>query len=307
MKKDFYQKTGLAIEQIANEVYQLKKGERIPSISDFQQQFNLSRGTVQNALNFLRSEKAIVIQSKGHMGTYIEAIDYTILQKYITSNQISGTMPLPYSKTYEGLATGLALAFLGEETKLNIAYIRGSEERIHMIERGIFDFAVVSRFAAEDMIKADKEIEIVLSFGKHSYLSRHVLLYQSDMDLELRDGLRVGVDYNSFDHVFLTNKIMRNYDAEYFDLPGSQLVHSIREGQIDVAIWNYDEVADKNFEDIRFTELPKENQYPEIGEAVIVCHKDNTLVSSILKRKLDVKNIQSIQQQVKDNELIPRY
>jgi len=307
MGKKFYQKTGMAIEQIANEVYQLKKGERVPSISDFQQRFSLSRGTVQNALNFLKKEQGIKLKSKGHMGTYIEEIDYSILQKYIISDQISGTMPLPYSKTYEGLATGLVLSFLGEEIKLNIAYIRGSEERIHMIERGIFDFAVVSRFAAEDMIKAGKEIEIVISFKEHSYLSRHVLLFQSGIDSELRDGLRVGIDYDSFDHTFLTNQIMKNYDIEFIDLPGSQLVHSIREAQIDVAVWNYDEIIDKNFEDIHFAELPQENQYPEIGEAVIVCHKNNRLVSSILKRKLNIKKIQSIQQQVKDKELIPRY
>src|SRR5699024_903760 len=255
MGKKFYQKTGMAIEQIANEVYQLKKGERVPSISDFQQRFFLSRGTVQNALNFLKKEQGIKLKSKGHMGTYIEEIDYSILQKYIISNQISGTMPLPYSKTYEGLATGLVLSFLEEEIKLNIAYIRGSEERIHMIERSIFDFAVVSRFAAEDMVKAGKEIEIVISFKEHSYLSRHVLLFQSGIDSELRDGLRVGIDYDSFDHTFLTNQIMKNYDIEFIDLPGSQLVHSIREAQIDVAVWNYDEIIDKNFEDIHFAEL----------------------------------------------------
>ncbi len=78
MKKNFYQKTGMAIEYIANELYILKKGDRMPSISDFQKQFSISRGTVQNALSFLKDEEAIVTKSRGHMGTHIEEIDYTI-------------------------------------------------------------------------------------------------------------------------------------------------------------------------------------------------------------------------------------
>lgn len=307
MRKDFYQKTGMAIEHIANELYLLQKGERMPSISDFQKQFSLSRGTVQNALNFLKEKQAIQTQSKGHMGTFIEEIDHSILQRYITSNQISGTMPLPYSKTYEGLATGLYLSFLEEEIKLNIAYIRGSEERINTIEKGYFNFAVISRFAAEEMIKAGKEIEVVLSFGEHSYLSRHVLLFRPGIDLEIKDGLRVGIDYGSLDHVYLTKEVMKDYDINYIDLPGSQLIHSIKDGKIDLAIWNYDELLDKNYDEVRFTELPEEHQYSEIGEAVIVCHKNDTLVPSILKRTLDVREIQNIQQKVKSNELIPRY
>lgn len=307
MNKDFYQKTGMAIEKIANELYVLKKGDRVPSISDFQKQFSISRGTVQNALNFLKDEGAMITKSRGHMGTHIEEIDYTVLQKYVTTNQLAGTMPLPYSKLYEGLATGLYLAFLEEEAKLNIAYIRGSEERIYMIENHLLDFAVLSRFAAEDMITKGKEIEIVLSFGPHSYLSRHVLLFRPGLDLSLKDGLRVGIDNDSLDHAFLTNQVVKDYDVELVELPGSQLIHLLRNYRIDVAVWNYDEVLDKNIEDIQFMELPAEHQYDQIGEAVIVCHQQNTLISSILKRILSVKEVRSIQEEVKNNKLIPRY
>lgn len=307
MNKHFYQKKGMAIEHIANELYLLKKGDRMPSISDFQKQFSISRGTVQNALNFLKSEEAIVTKSRGHMGTHIEEIDHSVLQKYVTSNQIAGTMPLPYSKLYEGLATGLYLAFLEEEAKLNIAYIRGSEERIHTIENDLFDFAILSRFAAEDMIEKGKEIEIVLSFGPHSYLSRHVLLFRPGLDLTLKDGLRVGIDNDSLDHAFLTTQVVKDYEVDFVDLPGSQMIHLLRDNRIDIAVWNYDEVLDKNIQDIQFMELPAEHQYEEIGEAVIVCHKQNTLISSILKRILSVKEVRRIQEEVKNNTLIPRY
>lgn len=307
MNKHFYQKTGLAIEKIANELYLLKKGERMPSISDLQKQFSISRGTVQNALNFLKKEGAITTKSKGHLGTFIEEMDYSILQKYISSNHISGTMPLPYSKLYEGLATGLYLSFLEEETKLNIAYIRGSEERILAIENKLLDFAVLSRFAAEDMIDAGKAIEIVLSFGPQSYLSRHVLLFRPGIELVLKDGLRVGIDTDSLDHTFLTNQVVEDYAVELLDLPGSQMIHLLQENYIDMAVWNYDEVLDKNIEDVHYKELPLEHQHPEIGEAVIVCRKENTLISSILKRVLNVKNIRQIQDDVQKNKRIPRY
>lgn len=307
MNKNFYQKTGMAIEYIANELYILKKGDRMPSISDFQKQFSISRGTVQNALSFLKDEEAIVTKSRGHMGTHIEEIDYTILQKYVALNQITGTMPLPYSKLYEGLATGLYLSFLKEETKLNIAYIRGSDERVHTLENDLFDFTVISRFAAEEMIEKGKEIDIVLSFGPRSYLSRHVLIFRPGIKLILKDDLRVGIDTASLDHAFLTNQVFQDYDVDFIELPGNQMIHLLRDDQIDVAIWNHDELIDKNIQDMRFNELPASHQYDEIGEAVVVCRKHNRLISTILNRILSVKEIRRIQEEVKQNILIPRY
>lgn len=307
MNKHFYQKKGLAIEQIANELYQLKTGDRMPSISDFQTQFSLARGTVQNALTFLKEEQTIETESKGHLGTFLKKINHALLQPYISSSQLSATMPLPYSRLYEGFATGLYTSFRDTNIKLNLAYIRGSEERIRAVEEGIFDFAVVSRFAAQHEIDKGRPIKMIMQFGEQTYLSRHVLLYRQGVEQVMKDGLRVGIDTDSLDHKLLTNELTEGFDVEKVDLPSNQLIYGLRESQIDTGVWNYDEIIDKRLEDVHFVELPVKNHHREMSEAIIICRKENKLVSSTIKRTLDVKQIREIQSQVKNGQMTPRY
>lgn len=307
MSKSFYQKTGVAIENIANELYQLQAGDRVPNISEFQERLSLSRGTVQNAFNFLKEEGAIETESKGHLGTYLKKIEYPVLQQYITSSQLSGTMPLPYSRLYEGFATGLYLSFREKEIKLNLAYVRGSEERIKAVEQGMFDFAVVSRFAAEHEIENERNIKIIMSFGEFSYLSKHILVFRPGIDTKMKDGLRIGIDYDSLDHVLLTKEITEGYETKKVELPSNQLVYALRENQVDAGVWNYDEIIDKRYEDVTFMEIPLKNHHRAMSEAVVICQKENTLVPSTFKRIVEVAQIREIQKQVKEGQITPRY
>lgn len=307
MSKSFYQKTGVAIENIANELYQLQVGDRIANVSEFQERLTVSRGTVQNALNFLKEEGAIETESKGHMGTFIKKIDYKVLQNYITSSQLSATMPLPYSRLYEGFATGLYLAFRDKDIKLNVAYIRGSEERIRAVEQGMFDFAVVSRFAAEHEIKQNRAIKMILSFGEFSYLSRHILVFRPDIEPVMKDGLRIGIDRDSLDHVLLTEETTAGFNVEKIELPSNQLIYALRESQADAGVWNYDEIEDKRYEDVQISEIPLQDHHRAMTEAVIICQKDSTLIPSTLKRTIDVQQIREIQRQVKEGKMTPRY
>lgn len=307
MSKSFYQKTGVAIENIANELYQLQVGDRIANVSEFQERLTISRGTVQNALNFLKEEGAIETESKGHMGTFIKKIDYKVLQNYITSSQLSATMPLPYSRLYEGFATGLYLAFRDKDIKLNVAYIRGSEERIRAVEQGMFDFAVVSRFAAEHEIKQNRAIKMILSFGEFSYLSRHILVFRPDIEPVMKDGLRIGIDRDSLDHVLLTEETTAGFNVEKIELPSNQLIYALRESQADAGVWNYDEIEDKRYEDVQISEIPLQDHHRAMTEAVIICQKDSTLIPSTLKRTIDVQQIREIQRQVKEGKMTPRY
>lgn len=134
-KDDLYQKRGVVIRAIAAELLTLNIHDRMPIISDFQKEYSISRGTVQNAIAFLKENQAIQTESRGHLGTYITDINYAILQDYAFANQLSATMPLPYSKLYEGLATGLYLTFKSYNIKLNMAYIRGSEDQFRLLNK----------------------------------------------------------------------------------------------------------------------------------------------------------------------------
>jgi hypothetical protein len=307
MPKKFYQKTGVAIEKIASELFLLKKGERISNVTEFQEKYGFARGTVQNALNYLKEEEAIETISKGHLGTYLTEIDYPKLRLFADVDQLKGTMPLPYSKLYEGLATGLYLLFQEQNIKLSMAYIRGSEERVRAVELGHYDFAGTSRFAAEKMIEEDRKIKIIKSFGDYSYLSRHVLLFSEDSFTEIEDGMRVGIDSDSLDHVTLTKEIVKDKDVEFVEIPSNQLIFGLREGQIDAGIWNYDEIVDKQISDLTFVEIKAEDYRKSMSEAVLVCHQEDKITQTLCQNYIEVQQVKKIQEKIKTGEMTPRY
>lgn len=307
MAKLFYQKTGIATEQIASELFLLEEGDRIPNVSEFQEMYGLARGTVQNALNFLKEENAIATISKGHLGTFLTHIDYRKLQHFANADQLKGTMPLPYSKLYEGLATGIYLLFREQDIKLSMAYIRGSEERIQAVEQSVYDFAVTSRFAAEKVMASSKNIIIVKSFGKNSYLSKHVLLLAADYPDGIIDGMRVGVDRDSLDHLVLTEAMVQDKQVQLVDMPANQLIYALREGQIDAGVWNYDEIVDKQIGDLNYSWIKEEGYHQAMGEAVLICRSDNKVTHSICEKYLSTEKIREIQESIKAGTMTPRY
>ena len=52
MDQNLYQKIGVTIGQLAQDFLTRNVGDRIPSVSEYQEKFNVSRGTIQNALAY---------------------------------------------------------------------------------------------------------------------------------------------------------------------------------------------------------------------------------------------------------------
>lgn len=301
----FLTKKGVVINNLASDLLKLEKGDKMPNISDMQKYYSASRGTIQNAITYLKNENAIVTKNRGHLGTYIESIDYKILQLYALSDSILGTMTLPYSKLYEGLATGIYDEFNRNKINLNLAYIRGSEERIKSIILKTYRFAVVSEFAAKYAINQGAPINISVDFGENTYLSNHVLLFSDFNKEKIEDGMRVGIDHCSIDQKTLTLENVRNKDVELIDVPGYQLVNSLKNNKIDVGIWNFDEIKDKNYKHVKYAQL--EVSFKEMKNSVIICHKEDTSIQAFFQKSFNIFNVLETQSLVKKGILIPQY
>lgn len=307
MKTSFLKKKGIAVKKIAGEIYLLNKNDRLPTMQILQEKHHISRGTVQNALAYLKKEGAIQTKSQGHLGTFIKAIDHKKLRKYADADRLVGTMPLPYSKLYEGLATGLYMIFNQQEIKLNLAFIRGAKSRMESVEKKTYDFAVVSRFAAEKEIEKGANISIVLAFGENTYLSKHVLILSDESQTEITDGMRVGIDEDSLDHYHLTKDLTKEKEVQLIDYPANQLIHGIRENNLDAGIWNYDEIIEKGYSDLKVVDIETTDYHSKIREAVIVCEKDNLVIQSIIKNNISIKAMKEYQTKVKSGQIVPRF
>lgn len=306
METVLYQKIGVVIGRLAQELLTKDVGERILPISEYQEKFQVSRGTIQNALNYLKESNAIKLKSRGHMGTFIEYVDYIKLQKHCLKKEILGIMPLPYSQSYEGMAT----AFYEElkDFDFNMAYIRSAEARIRLVLSGVYDFAVCSQYAAEQAIKDGSEIRIVNNFGPGSYLSAHVLILRNPASMEIEDGMRVAYDPTSFDQKEITESLVKGKkNIKFVEMRSHQTVGAIQAGDIDAGVWNYDEILESGNTDIHYVTIHNNSYGQKFSSAVLVASDKAASFTEFLQKFIDRERIIKIQNEVKTGGRKPNF
>lgn len=300
------QKLGIAITSLAVEFLPLNKGDRIKTVADLAERYYTARGTIQSAIKFLKEENAVILESRGHLGTYIKEIDYIKLLDLTGIKSLVGVMPLPYSKRYEGLATGLYKCLNDSGVNTNLAFMRGSNHRLKALEDGRYDFAVTSRLTADYYLENNKNIEIVKVFGDFSYVNEHIIVVAKDFNGEFTNGTRVGIDTSSIDQFMLTKTYFKDLDVQYVTLNYSQFITAIKENEIDVAIWNLDDIQDRQ-DDIKFLPLKRESNNIKDTEAVIIASKENSIVKVLFSRVLNVENVKKYQRLVMEKKIMPQY
>ncbi len=192
-----YTKNGRVAQQIAVQLLRLKKGEQLPRIDDFVRVFNAARGTIQGGLRLLEEMSAVRLESRGHLGTFLVDKDQSLLWKIADRGALVAAMPLPYSRRYEGLATGFVQIF--EEMKLpfTIAYMRGADSRIEALRSRRIDFAIVSRWAAEKACRQYNDLSLQQFLGEKTYVEHHGVLFADRNKKQIEPGMRVGIDPSS--------------------------------------------------------------------------------------------------------------
>lgn len=304
-KEILFSKNGIAMYTLAREFLKYNVGDKIPTVSELSENFKLARGTVQNAVKLLQHSDAIRIESKGHVGSYLVKKNMGILLEFAGISSIVGVMPLPYSKRYEGLASGLLVTM---ENHYNIpasmAFMRGSKNRISMLLSNRYDFAIISKTAADEMIEKHDNIIIVMSFGEYSYLSEHVIIFKNDKLTEIQDGMRIGVDSSSLDQKYLTEKVCAGKKVEYVSVDYSRILERVMRGDIDAAIWNKDEINDK-YVKINYKEIKEFGT--TANEAVMVVSKEESELVPLLRNIVDPATVVNIQKLVLEGKITPSY
>lgn len=298
-------KSGKAISFVAGELLRLSPGDRVPALAQLEAAGGFSRGTLQNAMNNLEKIGAVAMERHGHMGTVLTAKDTQLLLRCSGVNFLSGTMPLPYTKSYEGLATGL-FNTLSERARVpvDIAYMRGSEKRIQAVINGRYDFAVTSLLAANQAIAGGMGIELLRDFGPESYLRGQALIFWDPKATQITAGMRVGVDDASLDQKELTRSLVGDLPVEVVHINYSQLITHLQRGEIDAAVWNMDNILE-HYPDMNYRRL----ELPGNAEntAVLVVSNQRPTIRAVLDEYLDVAAILEQRRQVLSCERYPNY
>ncbi len=300
-KNNLMRKDGQALINLSKYFLNFEIMEKIDTISHCSKMLDLSVGTVQKAMKQLEELKGIKLKRKGHLGTYIEEMNYSILLKLSGAESLIGVMPLPYSKRYEGLASGIKKE-ISKLVPLYFAHMRGANTRLTYLQKGMYDFAIVSKLAAKEYIKKDNNLHIAMEFPQGTYVKGHGLIYKSS---KIK---RIGVDKSSLDQYFLTKmNFHNNEDYEIVDVNYSEIINLINNNYIDAAIWSIDNEDKITRAGLTYKEPDKREENMDGTKAVMLIHKENFHLEKILNKVICLEEIEKHQNAVINGREIPSY
>ncbi len=306
-RKNLMSKNGRITMNLSKELLSYDEGDRIKTVEQYSKVFESSRGTVQSAFKFLQSVNGIKLEARGHLGTFITAIDHKKLWEITDMGPIMGVMPLPYSKRYEGLATGLYKAFEGANIPFSLAFMRGSSKRIEALNMDRYHFAIMSKLTAEIEMKKFPGLKMISQFKEGSYVRNHVIIFREKGETQIRDGMRVAIDPVSVDQIILTSYECEGIDVVYIEVSYNQILHKLKSNEIDVAIWNGDEIEEQNFDfNVQPLSNPKTQKIAKDDTIATIVINNNEL-KEIFSRFVNISEIEMLQDKVIKNEMIPVY
>ncbi|MGV3984696.1 GntR family transcriptional regulator YhfZ [Citrobacter portucalensis] len=301
MRRTFIKKEGVVLTTLARYLLGEKCGNRLKTIDELAAECHSSVGLTQAALKTLESSGAIRIERRGRNGSYLVEMDNRTLLKHVDINNVVCAMPLPYTRLYEGLASGLKAQFDG--IPFYYAHMRGADIRVECLLNGVYDMAVVSRLAAESYLAQDG-LRITLALGPHTYVGEHQLICRKG---ESADVKRVGLDNRSADQKIMTEACFGNRGVELIDMPYHESLQRIAKGDVDAVIWNVVAEAELAVLGLEATPLTNDPRFLQATEAVVLTRAEDYPMQQLLRAVVNKEALLAHQQRVANGEQEPSY
>lgn len=305
ISEKYLQKNGVALTKLAREMMTFRSGERIPTISDFVERYHVSRGTVQAALKFL-CQQGVDLRRQGHMGSYVEFINYEKVWHYTGWNALVGVMPLPVIDSLRGLATAIDYSMNQAGLPFRQAFMQSAENRVHALAASRFDFVIVSKLTAEICLEAFEQLEIALEFLDGSYCRSNVFAFYDPKETEIRDGMRIAYDPLSPDQSYLTRLFCGDKNVTLLSMPYRSTLRCLEQGDVDAVIYREESVLSSPYP-LGSAPIPDESLTKKGLQAVILTNKENYWIKELLQKALNPKQILSLQKQVEAGAMVSYY
>ncbi|PVZ79363.1 hypothetical protein C9426_33910 [Serratia sp. S1B] len=301
MNHKFIKKEGIAQSFLARYLLTEQPGNRLKTIDALAKESDLSVGLMQGALKSLEQAGAIGIERRGRNGSFIVTADQKALLKHANIGNVVCAMPLPYTRIYEGLASGLKAQFA--DISFYFAHMRGSDVRIECLLNSLYDLAVTSRLAAESYVKR-QQVQVALSLGEHSYTEQHQLIYRRGE----RDTIRnVGIDSTSADQKIMTAAFFAGQGITLVEISYHECLKQIVSGDIDAVIWNVGHDDDLTTLGLVTESLSGDECFTSASEAVILTRPNDVQMQQLLHTLVDRHRLLQHQQHVVAGEIRPVY
>jgi hypothetical protein len=301
MSRSFIKKEGVAQASLARYLLGEKSGNRLKTIGELATECHFSVGLMQAALKTLENAGAISVERRGRNGSYLVSMDNKALLAFADIGNVVCAMPLPYTRLYEGLASGLKAQFDG--IPFYYAHMRGSDVRVECLLNGVYDLAVVSRLAAQSYLD-NSGLCMALELGPHTYVGEHKLICRVGQQQSIR---RVGLDPRSADQRIMTDVYFAGQNVEVLDIPYHECLNRITKGDVDAVIWNVGSDVDLALHGLEALPLHGDERYMQASEAVVLTRSDDIPIQQLLRTVVDKHELLAHQQRVLGGVQEPSY
>ncbi|TFJ94259.1 GntR family transcriptional regulator YhfZ [Lentibacillus salicampi] len=297
---------GTVAIDLARRLLTLSEGDRMDPIGKLATEFGTGRGTIQSAFKLLADDGALQLESLGKRGSFIKKLDRSILLEKAELTAIIGAMPVAYSTHFQGLATGLNQTFLESDIPLILAMLRGSKNRIHFLKSGRCDFIITSRLTWEG-IQQDKALRLLFTFGPGSNIENQVLIMAENNDeKEITDGMRVGIDSSSNDHMRLTLQECEGKSVQLVEMSYGQSLQKLLAGEIDATVWDAGAGFHRPPPSLKVLPLTRRNVESDANtEAVLIVRSDSGALQDLISQLIDPQEVIAMQRKVIAHEVPP--
>jgi ABC-type amino acid transport substrate-binding protein len=312
--QDFFLKHRLVVMKLSRDLFVTELDQQLRTIDYYIEQFSVSRGTIQAAMQFLITEGCITTQFRGHLGTFLLTKDMGKLWAFTGFGTLTGAMPLPLQTRASGFATGICDCMGAANIAFNCIFIQGSQTRLNGLLQGKYDFIVVTKLAEQVLKEEYTNIEKIMDLPGCSYNSKYIFLFKDPEKEEIEDGMMVAVDPTSVDQAYLAKIACENKkNITFLKKPSYLSAHlSVKEGESDVAITNIAVASSlgpefqDNIKELKLSNLSKRDM-EILSTPVILILKDNYGLDNILRQALRASLISNSQKKVMSGQLPPNY
>ncbi|WP_434525100.1 GntR family transcriptional regulator YhfZ [Photorhabdus asymbiotica] len=301
MSRELLKKEGVARACLARYLLGECCGNRLKTIDELASDYALSVGLVQFALKKLESSGAVCLDRRGRNGSYLVSMNHKALLVHADIGNVVCAMPLPYTRLYEGLASGLKAQFDG--IPFYFAHMRGSDARVECLRNGIYDMAVVSSLAAQTYLE-QRDVLAVLELGPCTYVGGHQLIYRKGEEHNIR---RVGLDNRSADQKIMTEVYFAGQDITLVDISYHECLHKVTKGDIDAVIWNVSKEMELSSRELIAVPLRGNVCFMQASEAVILTRANDIPIQQLLRTTVDKTALLVHQQRVLSGQQDPSY
>ncbi len=315
-----YKKDWLIRTHIARFMLETELDAKIPTIQEYTELFECSRGIVQNALDSLEQAGAVALDRRGKNGTFLVAKEEGKLFDNAGLHFITGSMPTPLSIHHAGLATGICQAMSKCSVPFTFAFVQGAKNRVAALLREVYDFVVVTRSAAEEAMAQHPELMIAFPLEACEYSYPYTLYISKPGVAEVQDGMTVAADPASSDQWELTQQACRGKAVKLIEMPYISCNFAFLSGSVEAVILQGELTSPQpNLNNMFFagerrismgdvSSTPVEGEKAEkLKQPVILVNKNNYGIGGILKNYLAGNFISHIQRLVIEFKMAPQF